>query len=51
MMTKRRMGPKQQKSPNLPKSPQQEYNDPIDGSHKIKQANHSRNNQKTSHDM
>ncbi|MCA0970164.1 small acid-soluble spore protein P [Halobacillus litoralis] len=47
----RRMGPKQQKAPHLPKSPKQGYGEPMEGSHKVKTANHSRNNQKTSHDM
>ncbi|ARI77133.1 small acid-soluble spore protein P [Halobacillus mangrovi] len=50
-MSARRMGPKQQKTPNLPKGPQQEYGDPMAGSHKVKQANHSRDKQKSSHDM
>ncbi|UOQ91573.1 small acid-soluble spore protein P [Halobacillus shinanisalinarum] len=44
-------GPKQQKNPNLPKSPDQPYGEPLKGSHKVKQTNHSRQKQKTSHDM
>ncbi|WP_163528086.1 small acid-soluble spore protein P [Halobacillus ihumii] len=44
-------GPKQQKQPNLPKSPDQPYGEPLSGSHKVKNANHSRQNQKSHHDM
>ncbi|VEF48462.1 acid-soluble spore protein P [Bacillus freudenreichii] len=44
-------GPKQQKQPNLPQSPEQPYGEPLSGSKKVKQANHSRQNQKSSHDM
>ena len=50
-MSKRKMGPKQQAAPHLPKSPDQEYGEKLDGSHKVKQKNHSRNNQHSSHDM
>ncbi|RWZ60149.1 small acid-soluble spore protein P [Halobacillus fulvus] len=50
-MTPRRMGPKQNPEPNLPASPDQEYGVPLKGSHKVKQKNHSRQNQKSSHDM
>lgn len=35
-------GPKQQKHVNLPQSPKQPYGEPLSGSHKDKQANHSR---------
>lgn len=44
-------GPKQQEQPDLPKSPKQPYGEPLDGSHKVKNRNHSRQNSKTSHDM
>lgn len=44
-------GPKQQEKPNLPKSPKQPYGEPLDGSHKVKQRNHSQQKQKTDHDM
>ena len=47
----RRMGPKQQEQPNLPLGPKQAYGEPAQGSHKVKTANHSRQNQKSSHDM
>ncbi|MBA2173678.1 small acid-soluble spore protein P [Halobacillus locisalis] len=47
----KRMGPKQQKAPHLPKSPQMGYGESMEGSHKVKTANHSRNKQKSSHDM
>ncbi|UOQ42768.1 small acid-soluble spore protein P [Halobacillus salinarum] len=50
-MSKRPKGPKQQKAPHLPKSPSQPYGEPMEGSHKVKNANHSRQNQRTSHDM
>ncbi|KHE71566.1 small acid-soluble spore protein P [Halobacillus sp. BBL2006] len=50
-MSARRMGPKQQKDPKLPQSPQQGYGEPLAGSHKVKQANHTRDKQKSSHDM
>lgn len=40
-MSKRKMGPKQQKSPDLPKSPEQPYDGPLSGSKKEKKANHS----------
>ncbi|WP_181349064.1 small acid-soluble spore protein P [Thalassobacillus sp. CUG 92003] len=44
-------GPKQQKRPNLPESPTQPYGEPLSGSHKVKNANHSRDKKNTSHDM
>jgi|GEM_PF-1240116 len=44
-------GPKQQKRVNIPLGPKQPYGEPISGSKKDKQANHSRQNQKTHHDM
>ncbi|ELK45101.1 small acid-soluble spore protein P [Halobacillus sp. BAB-2008] len=47
----KRMGPKQQKQPNLPLGPDQGYEEPAQGSHKVKTANHSRQKQKSSHDM
>ncbi|GAB4073844.1 hypothetical protein GCM10028778_13470 [Barrientosiimonas marina] len=34
-------GPKQQKEPDLPESPKQPYGEPLKGSHKDKQRNHS----------
>ncbi|MCP3031330.1 small acid-soluble spore protein P [Halobacillus sp. A1] len=50
-MSVRPKGPKQQEDPNLPKSPSQPYGDPMKGNHKSKQANHSRQNSKSSHDL
>ncbi|WP_217587254.1 small acid-soluble spore protein P [Lentibacillus saliphilus] len=50
-MAKNRKGPKQQEEPNLPKSPDQPYGEPLDGSHQVKQRNHSRQKKHTSHDM
>ena len=50
-MSKNRKGPKQQEQPNLPKSVKQPYGEPMAGSHKVKTKNHSRQKQKTSHDM
>ncbi|UJL47340.1 small acid-soluble spore protein P [Virgibacillus sp. NKC19-16] len=44
-------GPKQQEKPNLPKSPEQPYGEPLSGSHKVKQRNHSRQNKGADHDM
>lgn len=35
-MTKNRKGPKQQEQPDLPKSAQQPYGEPLAGSHKVK---------------
>lgn len=50
-MSPRPKGPKQQKHPNLPQSPKQPYGEPLSGSHKVKNRNHSRQNKNTSHDM
>ncbi|MCP3028215.1 small acid-soluble spore protein P [Halobacillus sp. A5] len=50
-MTNRRKGPKQKDQPDLPQSPQQEYGEKLKGSHKVKQANHSRQNQHSDHDL
>lgn len=50
-MSPRPKGPKQQEQPNLPESPKQPYGEPLSGSHKVKNKNHSRQNQKSSHDM
>lgn len=44
-------GPKQQEKPNLPKSPKQPYGEPLKGSKKVKNANHSRQKKGASHDM
>jgi small acid-soluble spore protein P (minor) len=44
-------GPKQQEHPNLPQSPQQSYGEPLDGSKKVKNRNHSRQKKGASHDM
>ncbi|WP_077622799.1 small acid-soluble spore protein P [Sediminibacillus massiliensis] len=44
-------GPKQQKEPDLPKSPQQPYGEPLSGSHEVKNKNHTRQKRKSSHDM
>ncbi len=41
-MTKNRKGPKQQEQPDLPQSPKQPYGEPLAGSHKVKNKNHSR---------
>lgn len=51
MMSKNRKGPKQQDQPNLPLSPEQPYGEPLSGSHKVKNKNHSRQNKNASHDM
>ncbi|SER23551.1 small acid-soluble spore protein P (minor) [Gracilibacillus ureilyticus] len=50
-MSKNRKGPKQQEQPDLPESPQQPYGEPLAGSHKVKNKNHTRQKRKTSHDM
>jgi len=47
----RAKGPKQQEHPNLPQSPQQPYGEPLDGSKKVKNRNHSRQKKGASHDM
>ncbi len=44
-------GPKQQEKVNLPKSPAQPYGEPLSGSKKVKNANHSRQNHNPHHDM
>jgi len=44
-------GPKQQKKPNLPTGPQLPYGESATGSKKARTANHSRQKQKTHHDM
>lgn len=44
-------GPRQQAKPNLPKSPEQPYGEPLKGSKKVKNANHSRQTKDASHDM
>ncbi|WP_100011238.1 small acid-soluble spore protein P [Lentibacillus sediminis] len=44
-------GPKQQERPNLPKSPQQPYGEPLSGSKKVKQANHSRQKHNPHHGL
>lgn len=44
-------GPKQKKDPELPQSPEQAYGEPLSGSHKVKNKNHSRQNKGASHDM
>ncbi|MFD1849849.1 small acid-soluble spore protein P [Oceanobacillus bengalensis] len=44
-------GPKQQERPRLPKSPEQPYGEPLAGSKKVKNANHSRQKHNTHHDM
>ncbi|MFC0301695.1 small acid-soluble spore protein P [Virgibacillus soli] len=44
-------GPKQNKNPNLPKSPDLPYGESLDGSKKVKQANHSRQNKNPGHGL
>ncbi|WP_163971140.1 small acid-soluble spore protein P [Oceanobacillus halotolerans] len=44
-------GPKQQKQPNLPKSPKLPYGESLDGSHKVKQRNHTREKNNPGHGM
>lgn len=44
-------GPKQQEHPDLPQSPKQAYGEPLDGSKKVKNRNHSRQTKGASHDM
>jgi len=44
-------GPKQQERPNLPQSPKQPYGEPLDGSKKVKNANHSRQNHNPNHGL
>ncbi|WP_250889725.1 small acid-soluble spore protein P [Virgibacillus dakarensis] len=51
MVSENPKGPKQQERPNLPKSPKQRYSEPLDGSHKVKNRNHSRQKNDANHDM
>nr|WP_044476900.1 small acid-soluble spore protein P [Oceanobacillus massiliensis] len=44
-------GPKQQQKVDLPQSPVQPYGEPLDGSKKVKNKNHSRQNHNVHHDM
>lgn len=44
-------GPKQQEQPRLKPSPQQEYGEPMSGSKKVKNRNHSRQNQNPHHGL
>lgn len=44
-------GPKQQEHVNLPQSPEQPYGEPLSGSKKVKNANHSRQNTNKSHGL
>ncbi|WLV24394.1 small acid-soluble spore protein P [Aciduricibacillus chroicocephali] len=44
-------GPKQQKQPNLPLGPDMPYGEPTSGNKKVKTGNHSRQKQKSHHDM
>ena len=50
-MDKNYKGPKQQDKPDLPKSPKQPYGEPLSGSKKEKNANHTREKKDASHDM
>lgn len=44
-------GPKQQETPNLPKSPKQPYGEPLSGSHKDKMKNQSGQRNDAGHGM
>ncbi|MBP1970554.1 small acid-soluble spore protein P (minor) [Virgibacillus natechei] len=44
-------GPKQQEHPNLPQSPQNPDGEPLRGSKKVKNANHSRQNKNPNHGL
>ncbi|MUK88914.1 small acid-soluble spore protein P [Ornithinibacillus sp. L9] len=44
-------GPKQQKQPDLPLGPEQPYGEPLSGSKKVKNRNHSRQKQNPHHDF
>ncbi|WP_010095546.1 small acid-soluble spore protein P [Ornithinibacillus scapharcae] len=44
-------GPKQQKEPNLPLSPDLPYGEGLDGSKKVKNKNHSRQNRNPHHGL
>lgn len=50
-MSPRPKGPKQTEQPNLPQSPKQPYSEPLSGSHQVKNKNHSRQKQKSDHDL
>jgi len=50
-MSPRPKGPKQQKHPNLPKSPKQPYGEPLSGSKKERKANHSGQNRNPGHGL
>ncbi|WP_099157529.1 MULTISPECIES: small acid-soluble spore protein P [Virgibacillus] len=49
--SKNRKGPKQQEMPDLPLAPQQSYGEPLQGSKKVKNKNHSRQKHNAGHDM
>ncbi len=51
LLASRPKGPKQQQKANLPKSPEQPYGEPLSGSKKVKNQNHSRQNHNPHHDM
>ncbi|WP_010650384.1 small acid-soluble spore protein P [Oceanobacillus massiliensis] len=51
MMSGKPKGPKQQQKVDLPQSPVQPYGEPLDGSKKVKNKNHSRQNHNVHHDM
>lgn len=44
-------GPKQQKKVDLPQSPQQPYGEPLSGSKKVKNRNHSGQNHNPHHGL
>ena len=44
-------GPKQQEKARIPQAPSQPYGEPLSGSKKVKNRNHSRQNQNPHHDM
>jgi len=50
-MGSRPKGPKQNKTPDLPQSPQQPYGEPLQGSKKVKNKNHSRQNHNPHHGL
>lgn len=51
IMSSRPKGPKQKKNPDLPKSPAQPYGEPLEGSKKVKKANHSGQNHNPHHGL
>ncbi len=51
IMSGKPKGPKQQDRVSLPKSPKQPYGEPTSGSHKVKNRNHTRQKNHSSHDM